>query len=130
MANDGNLREARAFISEYIDSAEQLEVLLLLHTERGRNFTAAEVSQRVYTVPAAALLRLDTLASAGLLATDGAADPSFRYAPATPELAGRVDALAAAYRADRVEVVRTIYETPRDPVRTLADAFRIRRVEG
>ena len=127
MAEDGDLNEARSFISEYIDSAEQLEVLLLLHADRGRDFTAAEVSQRVYTVPAAALLRLDALGSAGLLTSDRAADPRYRYAPNTPGLAGRVDALARAYRADRVAVVRLIYAKPKDPVRSLADAFRLKR---
>ena len=127
MANDADFREAQSFISEHIGSAEQLEVLLLLHAEPGRDFTAAEVSQRVYTVPAAALVRLDELSSAGLAAGDGAADPRYRYRPASPELARRVDALAAAYRADRVGVVRLIYEKPRDPVRSLADAFRFRQ---
>ncbi len=127
MANDDNLKEAQGFISEYIRSAEQLEVLLLLRSEPDRDFTAAEVSQRVYTVPAAALLRLDELATAGLLSTNGAGDPRYRYAPSSPALARRVDALAEAYRTDRVAVVRLIFEQPKDPVRSLADAFLIRR---
>jgi hypothetical protein len=127
VADEGDLKEARKFIAEYLSSAEQLEVLLLLHAEPGRDFTAAEVSERVYTVPAAALLRLDDLTSAGLLTSDGASNPRYRYAPTNPGLAGRVDALARAYRADRVAIVRLIYEVPKDPVRSLADAFRVRR---
>ncbi|HEU4455453.1 MAG TPA: hypothetical protein VFR81_20490 [Longimicrobium sp.] len=127
MADDGDLKDVRKFIAEYLGSAEQLEVLLLLHAERGRDFTAAEVSERVYTVPAAALMRLDDLTSAGLLTSDLASDPRYRYAPSSPGLAERVDALAEAYRADRVAVVRLIYEVPKDPVRSLADAFRVRR---
>jgi hypothetical protein len=127
VANETDLREAAAFIREHIAAAEQLEILLLLHAERGRTFTAAEVSQRVYTVPAAALVRLDELASAGLLSSDGGADPRYAFAPATTTLASRVDALARAYRADRVAVVRQIYAPAQDPMRTLADAFRIRR---
>ena len=129
MAND-DLNEARRFISEYIGAAEQLDVLLLLHAEPGRDFTAAEVSQRVYTVPAAAILRLEELTASGLLSSDRASDPRYRYAPRSPELAARVDTLAAAYRADRVAVVRLIYEIPKDPVRSLADAFRLRRPEA
>jgi hypothetical protein len=131
VANDADLSEARRFISEYVGSAEQLDVLLLLHGAPGESFSAADVSQRVYTVPAAALLRMDELASAGLLASDGAADPRFRYAPASTEVAARVDALARAYRADRVGVVRMIYDKPKDdPVRSFADAFRLRRPAG
>jgi hypothetical protein len=130
VTRDADLREAGNFVAEFIGTAEQLEVLLLLHAEPGRGFTASEVSQRVYTVPAAALLRLDELATAGLLSSDGAADPRFRYAPASGTLDRRVDTLARAYRADRVAVVRLIYGRPRDPMQSLADAFRIRRTEG
>jgi len=130
VANEADLREARSFIAEFIGSAEQLEVLLLLYGEPDRDFTAAEVSQRVYTVPASALLRLDELASSGLLTTDGASDPRYRYAPASPGLARRVDGLSAAYRADRVGVVRLIFEQPSNSVRSLADAFRLRRPGG
>jgi hypothetical protein len=125
--NDADLKEARSFVSEYLSSAEQLEVLLLLHAEPDRSFSAAEVSQRVYTVPAAALLRLDELATAGLLAGDGGIDPRYHYAPASPAVRSRVDALARAYAANRVAVVRLIYEVPRDPVRSFADAFRLRK---
>ncbi|HEU4885729.1 MAG TPA: hypothetical protein VFT45_26070 [Longimicrobium sp.] len=131
MANDADLSDARRFISEHLSSAEQLDVLLLLHAEPGGSFSAVDVSERVYTVPAAALLRMDELARAGLLMTDGAADPRYRYAPASPALAERVDTLARAYRADRVGVVRMIYDKPKDdPVRSFADAFRLRRPGG
>ncbi|HEX5726287.1 MAG TPA: hypothetical protein VFX98_12520 [Longimicrobiaceae bacterium] len=127
MPNDADLKTAQGFLSEFIGSAEQLEVLLLLHSEPDRDFTAAEVSQRVYTVPAAALLRLEELVAAGLASSDRAPDPRYRFAPASAALAARVEALAAAYRDDRVAVVRLIYATPQDPVRSLADAFRLRR---
>jgi hypothetical protein len=127
VANETGASEARRFLSEHISSAEQLEVLLLLHSEPGRDFNAAEVSGRVFTVPASALLRLEELTAAGLLTSDGAANPRYRYAPGKPELARGVDALAAAYRADRVGIIRHIYEMPRDPVRSLANAFRLRR---
>ncbi|HEX7240270.1 MAG TPA: hypothetical protein VF263_08400, partial [Longimicrobiaceae bacterium] len=78
MANDFDLSDARSFISEYIPTAEQLEVLLLLHANPGTGFTASEVSQRVYTVPASATLRLEDLLAAGLLESDRASDPSYR----------------------------------------------------
>lgn len=127
MANETDLKEAERFIAEFIQSAEQLDVLLLLHSDRDRDFTAAEVSQRVYTVPASATLRLEELVAAGMLASDRAPDPRYRYAPASPGVAERVDTLAAAYRADRVAVIRLIFQAPADPVRSFADAFRLKR---
>lgn len=127
MADEAGLKDAQDFISQYIGSAEQLEVLLLLHAHPERTFTALEVSQQVFTVPASALLRLEELTAAGLLASDGGPDPRYRYAPGSPGLAARVDGLAAAYRADRVAVVRLIFATPTDPLRSFANAFRLKQ---
>ncbi|HEU0078217.1 MAG TPA: hypothetical protein VFQ76_11240 [Longimicrobiaceae bacterium] len=127
MANEAGLREAKAFISEFIHSAEQLDVLLLLHSKSDRTFTAAEVSQQVYTVPASATLRLEELVAGGLLTSDRAPDPRYRYAPASQAVADRVEALAATYREDRVAVIRLIFQAPADPVRSFADAFRLKR---
>ena len=127
MANDADLKEAQSFIADHVTSAEQLEVLLLLHGNPGTDFTAAEVSQRVYTVPAAATLRLEELVAAGLLQSDRASDPRYRYAPQSARLGERVDALARAYRADRVGVIRFIFAKPVDPLRSFADAFRLKK---
>jgi hypothetical protein len=117
----------RRFVAEHIDSAESLEILLYLHRNRDQSHTAETLGPAVYTVPAAALLRLEALTRAGFAASDGAADPAYRYAPATPLLGQQVDALAAAYSTDRVGVIQTIFERPRSAAQSLADAFRLRR---
>jgi hypothetical protein len=130
LQNNSDLSAARSFISEYITTAEQLDVLLLLHSEPSRDFTAAEVSQRIYTVPSSATARLEELITLGLAQSDLEADPRYQYAPATPALGGRVDALAAAYRVDRAGVIRLIFAQPTTPAQAFADAFRLRRPEG
>lgn len=117
------------FIAEHINSAERLEVLLLLHRLPDRGWRAVDVSKEVYTVPAAATLRLEALVASGFAVSSGGADPEYRYQPRTPELAQGVDALAAAYRQDRVRVIKTIFNQPPDPVQSFADAFRLRGKE-
>ena len=118
------------FLSAYVESAEELELLLLLHREPARGWTAAEVSQAVYTVPASATLRLERLAGGGLVASSGGGDPQYRYAPRSAALAADVDALAAAYRANRVAVIKHVFGRKPDPVRSFADAFRVRNRGG
>lgn len=118
--------EVRRFITEHIDSAERLEVLLLLHRNQGKRWRARDVSAEVYTVPAAATLRLEALVAAGFAVSSGGHDPEYLYQPRAPELAEGVDALAAAYRADRVRVIKTIFERPPDPLQSFSDAFRLR----
>lgn len=114
------------FISEHIDAAEQLEILLLLHREAGKQWTARDVSQAIYTVPASATLRLEALAASGFAASTGGADPSYRFAPRTEQQRRQVESLAEAYRKDRVAVIKLIFSKPPDPVQSFADAFRLR----
>jgi hypothetical protein len=117
----------RAFVAQNIESAELLETLLLVHSAPGREWSPEEVARSIYSVPAAAIRRLEQLAALGLVSSNGAADPAYRYAPSTPALAEQVDALAAAYRANRVAVINLVYATPPDPLRSFADAFKLRK---
>jgi hypothetical protein len=114
------------FIAEHIDSAESLEILLHLHRNQGVSFTADALSTAVYTVPAAALIRLERLAAAGFVESNRAPNPEYRYAPASPVLESQVDALAQAYATDRVSVIQAIFQKPKSPAQSMADAFRLR----
>jgi DNA-binding IclR family transcriptional regulator len=118
--------DVQRFIAANIDSAEQLEVLLLLHRHPDRGWRAHDVSREIFTVPAAATLRLESLVELGFLGSDGASDPEYRYGPASDERGRGVQALADAYRADRVAVLNLVFRRPPDPLRSFSDAFRVR----
>ncbi len=77
--------DVQRFVAANIDSAEQLEVLLLLHRRPDRGWRAHDVSREVFTVPAAATLRLESLVGLGFLRSDGASDPEYRYQPRSDE---------------------------------------------
>jgi hypothetical protein len=119
----------RAFIAQHIESAELLETLLLVHSAPERDWTPDDVARSIYTVPASAIRRLEQLVALSLAARRaGDADPAYRYAPGSPDLAAQVDALAAAYRAHRVAVINLVYApAPPDPLRSFADAFKLRK---
>ena len=119
--------EVRRLIAERIPTAEMLEIVLLLAGAPDRGWTADEVSRQVFTVPAAAIGSLEGLVARGLAVSDASANPSYRYAPATEELRRQVAALAGAYRASRVAVIQLVFARPADPLRSFADAFRMRR---
>ena len=116
----------RRFVVEHIDSAELLEILLHLYRHPEQRFTAEVLSPVVYTVPAAALVRLEQLVARGFADSDGGANPSYRYRPASPLLGRQVDELAAAYAANRVAVIQMIFQAPKSAAQAMADAFRIR----
>lgn len=127
MSNVQITPEIHRLIADHITSADQLDILLLLHSNSDRSWTARQVSEAVFTVPAAATMRLEQLASVGFLASSGGADPTYTFAPSTPALRSGTDQLAAAYRSNRVAVIQLVFQKAADPLKTFADAFRLKR---
>lgn len=117
------------FLTERIDSVEQLEVLLLLHQTAGTEWTAPDVARHLYREPTSVGRRLGVLRLQGLLQATEAEQPTFRYAPGSEALDGTVRRLAVAYAERRVSIVGIIAAKPMDNVRAFADAFRIRKEE-
>ena len=121
--------EIQRMVADHIDSADQLDILLLIHAAPERVWTARQVSEAVFTVPTAATMRLEQLVDAGFLASTGGGDPSYRYGPATPELGRQVDSLAEAYRANRVAIIQLVFQKATDPLKSFSNAFRLRKEE-
>ena len=127
MPGSGIPSDVQHFIAEHIDTAEQLDALVLLHTQPEREWTAEAVSQAIFSVPQSVALTLAALERKGFAVRAGAELPAYRYAPGNQDNHRRVGALAEAYRANRAAVVKYVFATRADPVRSLADAFRLRK---
>jgi hypothetical protein len=122
--------DARRFLSESIESVRQLEVLLHLRAS-DRACTAEEVSRDLRSSPGWATQQLEDLRDKHLVTTaEGATgEPAYRYHPADGKLAATVSTVADLFARRKTTVVALIFGEPgsHDPVRSLADAFRIRR---
>ena len=130
MSDDQIPKQVRSFIADRIDSVVQLEVLLLLFAQPQRQFTAADIGRELRINVAWAEGQLRVLCDRELLACTPPPAATYHYAPRTPELDQAVRGLAAAYADYRVTVTSLIFakpERPADPIRSFADAFRIRR---
>jgi hypothetical protein len=114
-----------AFVDRHIRSIEQLEILLLLHRHRDREWTARSVSDELRSNPDSAGLRMDELVVDGLLGGSDGAPRAYRY-QATGDLDRAVDALADAYRDFRLRITERVFRKP-DGLTDFADAFRLRR---
>lgn len=117
----------RAFLDEHIFSASQLEVLLLLREDEGRDVSLADVSRRTALPQSSLGPWLDAFVSRGLLTRDG---DLYRYAPQDAETSGAVDTVADFYRRRKTTATRYIYASTSDPLIRFADAFRLRRDDG
>jgi len=118
--------DVRRFIVEHINSVEQLEVLLLLRAHPEQDWSADAVSQRLYTPPPAAAMRLSDLQARGFLSAsdDGKV---WRYRPANAEVDAFIASLAEHYQERRVTVITLIYSKPHQQVQAFADAFKLRK---
>jgi hypothetical protein len=119
--------EVRAFIAEHIQSVEQLEVLLLLHADPTKEWSAEAVSQEIRSDPVSVAHRLTDLYSRGLLTVKEGFRLLYRYSPHTKQMERTVTALAQAYTLHRIKVIDLIYSGPRNKLLLFADAFKLKK---
>ncbi len=126
MADPAIPDKVQRFLADTVESPEELDALMLLFRERDRAWTAEALSQALFSVPQSAELTLQRLAARGCAVAAGGDPPAWRYA-ASASHDEQVAALAHAYRADRAGVIKHLFARRADPVRSLADAFRLRK---
>jgi hypothetical protein len=115
--------EVRAFIERHITTGAQLEVLLLLHGDPDRHWTAAAAGRELRIDAEQSEKALARLAAGGLLVLEG---PGYRFAPRRARKAELVAALAALYPTYRVAIISLIFSKPSGPIRDFSEAFRLK----
>ena len=126
MAGETLPTSVQQFLSKYIRSLEQLEVLLLVRNSPNRAWTSAEVYEVVRSSRASVEERLESFVQLGFLAKEEGSPATFRYAP-TDNVAAAVDETAGAYQKWRVRVIEAIFTPAEDPAQRFADAFKVRK---
>ena len=115
------------FLDRNIDSAEQLEILLLLKRNPEKEWTAEEVSTELLTSVSSVGSRLADLHSRGVLSKQTRLNkPCYKYRPQTPDLNRTITDVEKAYAKYRVRIISMIYSKPIDRIRTFADAFKVK----
>ena len=128
MAREEVSPEVRRFIQDTISSVEQLEVLLFMMSNADKDWSAAQVSDRVRLQPESVEARLRELADADILVKRLGQEATYCYAPKSSAVAEELGAsLSKAYQEGRDTVIQLIYTRPMDNIRIFADAFRIKR---
>lgn len=116
----------KRFIREEIQTVPKLEVLLLLHRERSRPFTLAEVANELGLETDTAWEQLTALEAIGLIEAN--VDKSnYQYHPANKKLGSIVSRLAVAYRKQRVPILSAILAEEPNKVRRFVEAFKCAR---
>ncbi len=117
----------RRLIASHIDSVVQVEILLLLRSQPQRWFSGDDVASELRIDRMWARPQLAELCARGMLDCTTDTEPQYRFSPGTHELASDIDELARVYAERRVTVTSLIFAKPLTPLRSFADAFRLRK---
>ena len=128
MAGDTLPEAVRGFLTRYISTVEQLELLLFLYRNAGNAWTAEEVARQLAISQEAAATQLDAFREQALLARDEGGG-GYRFSPPSPEANLVLAELSRLYLERRVAVITFIYTKPNDRLRSFSDAFKFRKEE-
>src|SRR5438046_1450889 len=92
--------QVETFVSDYIGSIAELELVLLLAENPSRAWTVDAAARQLYVTPASVDAVLARMSSKGLLShgADG-----YRYSPRTPGVAETVNTLKDLYATRRLK---------------------------
>jgi hypothetical protein len=99
--------DVQRFLREYVESLEQLEILVLLRRRLDRAWSALEVADELRIRESVAEEELRRLCDRGVLITpDPTSSELFRYGPTSETLAVMTQRLVETYDAQRVAIMR------------------------
>ncbi len=97
------------FLEANIESVEQLEILRILSTNRGREWHVAELALPVQSPPQTVARHLTALEARGLLTLRHGGELACCHGPRTPQLADMLNHLLQFYNERPVSTIRMIY---------------------
>lgn len=125
MAKQYISEDLKAFIKEKIQTVFRLEVLLLLHREHGRSFTASDVALELGFEKDVAQAQLASLTSLELILQSNTDEAKYIYQPANVRSEYMVNELAIAYSKRRIPILSMLLNDCAGRPRVFAEAFRI-----
>ncbi|HEX3835555.1 MAG TPA: hypothetical protein VHW25_01215 [Steroidobacteraceae bacterium] len=116
---------------EYIESYEELEILLLLRLEATEVWSETRISDRLGLSAALTADAISTLIARGLVKRQGER-PRCVFAPCPEALDEAVTALARSYTSQRLEIVKLMHSNAikrmrTEALRAFSDAFVLRK---
>ncbi len=124
--SNGLSQPLQSFLQQRLASIEQIEIVLLMHGDRARSWSAPEVAAQLRMPPESAAMRLFLLASGGMLLFEATGVPRYRYGGGDPETDALVGELAEVYPVNK-SAVAALIGAPVDPLQSFADAFKFKK---
>jgi hypothetical protein len=119
--------EIRRFISQYLRSVEQLEILLLVSRGGDSAWSVQSVYDVILSSKASVERWLEVFAELGFLQKIQEGPTTTYRFTATGEKAAIVQRLDALYKLKPVRILEAIFKKDQDPAQSFADAFKLRK---
>lgn len=119
--------QLKSFISKYLHSLEELEIIILIFNSGDTLWPVSEVNKYVPGNEQLISRILEELESHGLLKTQKMPGLVYKKGPLTEESASLLKELETAYRERRIQVLNLIICRSDDDLRNFSDAFKIRK---
>lgn len=125
-------KNVHAFLQECVESYEQLELLLFLREQAAADWTLSAIAERVRFPAEEIDEAVRGLLAAGCIVERTQPQRTIRYAPRDEGQSEAIDALAAAYAARPLAIIKLMNTNAIERVRsaaidTFADAFILGR---
>jgi hypothetical protein len=117
----------RQFLARYIQSVEQLEILLLVSGDPGKAWTSSEVYGIIRSSEASVTSRLECFTRDGFLLASPGPPATYQYRPPSDVIRSAVGKATELYQSRRVRMVEAIFTSELDPLQGFADAFKLRK---
>jgi hypothetical protein len=124
---DGIPAEILQFIDQHIESLAQLEGLLLLRADPGREWDTREIAKALYIPAEMAVSLLAEMGRRGFVKVIAKPGAHYSYRAPDADTDRLLGELGKIYQDRRVAVISQIYSKPLNKVQTFADAFRLRK---
>lgn len=115
----------RRFLKEKIQTVLRLEILLLLHHNQPRTFTASEVANRLGFENDSTAHELRQLEAIGVLVQSKSDKTKYRYQPPNETLRSLIEQLALDYSKHRIPILSAMLAEHPDRTRLFTQAFKI-----
>ena len=115
----------RVFLRATIKSVWALDLLVLLKSAPGREWTVGALNDSLRASTSLVEEILDGFARRGLVAADGKG--LYRYAPATAEMEAIAGDLVRLYAERPLAVIKEVVSAPNEKIHSFVDAFRLKK---
>ncbi|MEQ1877612.1 MAG: hypothetical protein ABL958_13290 [Bdellovibrionia bacterium] len=116
--------EIQSFIDKFIDSVEQLEILVLLKESAPKSWSDREINEKLQSNLGSVRERLAGLCKLDLIKS---VNNLFVYPGSNDKYDQIIEMTSHAYKRSRIRIIEMIFSRPKNKLRDFSDAFKIRK---